>query len=227
MNFTAVITRGERRLSDEQHLVWDPIATALDLSPYTCKSLYVCGLLRQRLEAAGLSLRNGFLLDAQSSAFGATELLGQCVGGIEQINGVTRRRFEAALVYLKSLDPSPSPPEIVDLSSKGVYRLRCFIDHGAAAIDEETRFTLPSIVWLLRRLAQALDHFWDVDNDPEGRLDGFARAAIRPMFATSTNPPEAFVPFIEDTRNFFAVGGRPGAPIRFDDFWRTDSGPHT
>jgi hypothetical protein len=226
VNYTAVIMAGERRLSDEQRLVWDPIAASLGLSPYTCKALYVCGLLRQRLEAAGLSLRNGFLLDAQSSALGATEMLGQCVGGIEQINRVTRRRFDAALPYLISLDPSASPPEIVDLSSEGAYRLRCFIDHGAAAIDEDTRFTLPSIIWLLRRLAQALDQFWEADNDPDGRLDRFARAAIRPLFAKSTNPPESFIPFIEDTHIFFAQGGRPGAPIRFDDHWRTDDATH-
>jgi hypothetical protein len=226
VNYTEVIVGGERRLSDEQHLVWDPIATPLGLSPYTCKALYVCGLLRQRLEAAGLSLGNRFLLDAQSSAFGATELLGQCVGGIEQISRVAAKRFHAALPYLTSLDPSSSPPEIVDLSSHGFYRLRCFIDHGAAAIDEETRFTLPSIVWLLRRLAQALDHFWEADSDPDGRLDRFARAAIRPLFARSTNPLESFVPFIEDTQIFLALGGRPGAPLRFDDSWRSSNATH-
>jgi hypothetical protein len=220
LDYTAVIAGGERRLSDEQQLVWEPIAATLDLLPYTCKALYVCGLLRQRLEAAGLNLGNGFLLDAQSSAFGATELLGQCVGGIEQIDRVTAKRFNEALPYLASLDPSSNPPEIVDLSSNGVYRLRCFIDHGAAAIDEDSRFTLPSIIWLLRRLAQALDHFWEANNDLDGRLDRFARAAIRPLFARSTNPPEAFVPFIEDTRIFFALGGRPGTPLRFDDSWR-------
>jgi hypothetical protein len=75
VNYTEVIIGGERRLSDEQHLVWDPIATPLGLSPYTCKALYVCGLIRQRLEAAGLSLGNLFLLDAQSSASGQPSCL--------------------------------------------------------------------------------------------------------------------------------------------------------
>jgi hypothetical protein len=201
--------------------VWYPIASTLSLSPYTCKALYVCGLLRQRLEAAGLSLGNGLLLDAQSSTFGAIELLGQCVGGFEQVRGVTAQRFDAALPYLMALDSTSGPPEVVDLSSMGVYRLRCFIDHGAAAIDQYTQFTLPSIVWLLRRLAQALDQFWEPDSDPDGRLDRFAQATIRPLFGRSTHPPEVFVPFIEETRIFFALGGRPGASLRFEDSWRT------
>jgi hypothetical protein len=221
MDNTVIITRNQHQLSPQQQAVWDPIATALGFSPYACKSLYVCGLLRQRLEAAGLSLGNGFLLDAQSSALGATELLGQCVSGIEQIKGVTAERFNAALPYLMKLDPTSGPPEFVDASSKGVYRLRCFIDHGAAAIDPDTRFTLPSIVWLLRRLAQALDHFWSISDDADGRLNRFGQATILPLFARSTSPPEVFVPFIQETHFFLAAGGRPGTPLRFEDSWRT------
>jgi hypothetical protein len=221
MDNTVIITRNEHQLSPQQQDVWDPIATALGFSPYTCKSLYVCGLLRQRLEAAGLNFGNGFLLDAQSSALGATELLGQCIGGIERVKGVTAERFDAALPYLMRLDPTSSAPEFVDVSSKGVYRLRCFIDHGAAAIDPETQFTLPSIVWLLTRLAQALDQFWSIDDDADDRLNRFGRATIIPLFARSTSPAEVFVPFIQETHFFLAAGGRPGTPLRFEDSWRT------
>jgi hypothetical protein len=222
MSDTVIIVGGDRRLSAEQQRMWEPLATAMGLSPYICKALYVCGLLRQRLEAAGLTLANGCLLDAQSSAFGAIELLGQCVGGIEEVSRVTWTRYEAALSYLATLGPTDELPEFVDLSAAGVFRLRNFIDHGAAAIEPDTRFTLPSIVWLLRRLARALDHFWSADGDSDHRQECFSRATVVPMWARGANPPGAFVPFVEDMQIVLALYGRLGAPLRFESSWRTD-----
>lgn len=221
---TVIIAGGGRSLSPEQQRVWEPLATAMGLSPYVCKALYVCGLLRQRMEAAGLTLGNGCLLDAQSSVFGATELLGQCVGGIEDVKGVTARRYQAVLPYLAALGPAGDLPDVTDLSSAGVYRLRNFIDHGAAAIEPGTQFTLPSIVWLLRRLARALDHFWSGDDDSEGRQEHFSRATVLPLWARSADPPAAFVPFVEDVQVMLALYGRLGAPLRFEASWRAAGG---
>lgn len=218
---SAIIAGGGRSLSPQQPL-WEPLATAMGLSTYICKALYVSGLLRQRMEAAGLTLGNGCLLDAQSSIFGATELLGQCVGGIEEVRGVNARRYEAALPYLAALGPASDLPDVVDLSSAGVYRLRNFIDHGAAAIEPGTQFTLPSIVWLLRRLALALDHFWSGEDDSESRQERFARATVLPLWASSSDPPDAFVPFVEDMQIVLALHGKLAAPLRFEASWRSE-----
>jgi len=44
--------------------------------PYACKASYVCGMVRQFIEAAGLQLRRQYHVGAPVSAASATELLG-------------------------------------------------------------------------------------------------------------------------------------------------------
>jgi hypothetical protein len=67
-----------RPLLGEQRRVWTQAVhdLRLDLEPYTCKASYVCGMLRQFMEAAGLQMAHDYHLGALVSAASAAELLG-------------------------------------------------------------------------------------------------------------------------------------------------------
>jgi len=78
-----ILSSSRQDLHGEQFRLWSKAVqdTAFDLDPYTCKASYVCGMLRQFVEAAGLQLRNEYHVGALVSAAPAAELLGWCCTG--------------------------------------------------------------------------------------------------------------------------------------------------
>ena len=76
----------------------------LDLDPYDCKAAYVCGMLRQFIEAAGLQLANEYHVGALVSAASATELLGWCY------KHDPGNQIEDGIAYLRTVGPPyPGP----------------------------------------------------------------------------------------------------------------------
>lgn len=53
-----ILASNRKELSGEEHRVWTQAVRdlGLGLHPYDCKASYVCGMLRQFIEAAGLQL---------------------------------------------------------------------------------------------------------------------------------------------------------------------------
>ena len=78
MNPVDLPASSSRPLLGEQRRVWTQAVhdLRLDLEPYTCKASYVCGMLRQFMEAAGLQMAHDYHLGALVSAASAAELLG-------------------------------------------------------------------------------------------------------------------------------------------------------
>jgi hypothetical protein len=90
-------------LLGEQHRVWIQAVRnlGLDLDPYTCKASYVCSMLRQFMEAAGLQIRHEYHLGAW---YPQRQLL-NCWAGVPQ----ARHRWEAGY-RLGSDRGSPNQP---------------------------------------------------------------------------------------------------------------------
>jgi hypothetical protein len=69
-----------QELHGKQARVWTRAVQdlGLDLDPYDCKAAYLCGMLRQFIEAAGLQLASEYHVGTLVSAASAAELLGWC-----------------------------------------------------------------------------------------------------------------------------------------------------
>jgi hypothetical protein len=135
MNPAEVLSSTSRPLPGQQHRVWTQAVRdlRLDLDPYTCKASYVCGMLRQFMEAAGLQMSRDYHLGALVSAASAAELLGWCSTGATTTDHAGKR-LRAGVLLLEQAGPayrgSDQQPE-ADLVAR-VFNLRNFGAHGAA-----------------------------------------------------------------------------------------------
>ena len=76
MSVPSIFAGSRRELRGKQVRVWTQAIQdlELDLDPYDCKASYVCGVLRQFIEAGGLQLASQYhvgALVAAASAFGS------------------------------------------------------------------------------------------------------------------------------------------------------------
>ena len=80
MSIDHTFSRSRQGLHGKQARLWTQAVQdlRLDLDPYDCKAAYVCGMLRQFIEAAGLQLASQYHVGALVSAASAAELLGWC-----------------------------------------------------------------------------------------------------------------------------------------------------
>jgi hypothetical protein len=128
----------------------------LDLDPYDCKAAYVCGMLRQFIEAAGLQLASEYHVGALVSAASAAELLGRCYK--------RAGRLEDGAEYLLSVGP-PYPEPVYEPAADLTAWVREVRNFGAHGAFQGKQLTLDRVLtlWLLRSLALALDTFWTDD----------------------------------------------------------------
>lgn len=212
----AHILSSRQKLLGEQAQVWTKAVqdVGLDLDPYTCKASYVCGMLRQFIEAAGMQLDSEYHVGALLSAAAATELLGWCLTGSTNFKDQPGKRLPQGVEYLESVGPPyPGPVRHPKASlASWVRSVRNFGAHGAAN-DEHLTLDRVLTVWLLRSLARALDVFWADDGDQD-RHQRFARAAITPLYT------DGMPIFVRDVQNHLARGLTPGAELDHEASWR-------
>jgi hypothetical protein len=96
------VSSSRQELRGKQARTWTEAVQdlGLDLDPHDCKAAYVCGMLRQFVEAAGLQLASEYHVGALVSAASAAELLGWCYRHDPE------NRLEDGAEYLVSVGPS-------------------------------------------------------------------------------------------------------------------------
>jgi len=203
-------SRSRQGLHGKQARLWTQAVQdlRLDLDPYDCKAAYVCGMLRQFIEAAGLQLASQYHVGALVSAASAAELLGWCC------KHDPGNQIEDGVAYLQNVGPpyhGPIPQHAEDLRA-WVREVRNFGAHGGS---RGKRLTLNQVlsVWLLRSLAGGLDAFWTDDGD-RCRHECFARAAITPLY--SGEEPI----FVRQVQHHLAQGLRLGEELDHESNWR-------
>jgi hypothetical protein len=210
-----VLSSSCKPLHGEQARLWSRAVQdlRLDLDPYTCKASYVCGMLRQFIEAAGLQLSQEYHVGALMSAASAAELVGWCYKGSDSSDQAGKRLGDG-VHFLQEVGPpyhgSVYHPA-ADIAA-WVRNVRNFGAHGAA---HGKQLTLDRVltVWLLRSLARALDVFWANEGDVS-RHQRFARAAITPLY-TEGEPI-----FVRDVQGRLADGLMPSAQLAHEANWR-------
>lgn len=167
----------------EESAQWDAAARATGLSPYACKASYVCGAMREFMQAAGLTFGAEYYLSSLFLALDATELLGRVITGARWGEGEEdqpghispSKVLTEGVRYLRDHGGSSTPlPHNLDRYVK----LRNFAGHGASYLSPKVNFHPDSIRLLLRRLTHVLNTVW-TDPDLPGKL---AVAEIHPVF---------------------------------------------
>jgi hypothetical protein len=215
VNVANTLAGSSRPLYGKQAQLWTQAVqdVGLDLDPYICKASYVCGMLRQFIEAAGIQLAHQYHVGALVSAASAAELLGWCYKG-ETSTDRSGNRLSDGVRYLEVTGP-PYPGLVhqpaANLAS-WVRNIRNFGAHGAAHGKQLTLDRLLT-VWLLRSLAQALDTFW-ADGGDGSRHERFTRAAITPLYS------EGEPIFVRKMQDHLAQGLMPGAELDHEASWR-------
>jgi hypothetical protein len=215
VNPADLLSSSSRPLPGEQHRVWTQAVRALglDLDPYTCKASYVCGMLRQFMEAAGLQMSHSNHLGALVSAASAAELLGWCSSGATNTDHAGKR-LRAGVQLLEQVGPAyrgSDQRSEADLVAR-LFNLRNFGAHGAAH-GKQLVLDQALTMWLLRSLSRALDEFW-ADSGDLRRHQRFAQAAITPLY---TEGKPIFVPEVQE---HLAKGNMPGAALAYEETWR-------
>ena len=210
MSVPSTFAGSRRELRGKQVRVWTQAIQdlELDLDPYDCKASYVCGVLRQFIEAGGLQLASQYHVGALVAAASAAELLGWCYRTNPE------RRLEDGVAYLVSVGPpypGPVHQRAADLAA-WVREVRNFGAHGAS---QGKQLTLDRVltVWLLRSLSLALDAFWADDGD-RSRHQCFARAAITPLY--SMGEPL----FVRQIQEHLRQGLGLGEALEHEGSWR-------
>jgi hypothetical protein len=218
MSVAHILSSNRQELPGEQRRVWTQAVQdlELDLDPYDGKASYVCGMVRQFIEAAGMQLGHQYHVGALVSAASAAELLGWCCTGATNRKDEPWKRLPAGIGYLEAVGP-PYPGTVHHPAGdlvRWVRSIRNFGAHGAAH-DEHLILDQVLTVWLLRSLARALDEFWVKEGDL-GRHQRFARAAITPLY-TQGKPI-----FVWDVQHHLEKGLMPGARLDHEAGWRPE-----
>jgi hypothetical protein len=216
MSVAHILSSNRQELPGEQRRVWTQAVRdlGLDLHPYDCKASYVCGMLRQFIEAAGMQLGHQYHVGALVSAASAVELLGWCCTGATSSKDEPWKRLRDGVRFLEAIGP-PYPGTVHHPAADLVGWVRSVRNFGAHGAAHDEHLILDRVLtgWLLRSLARALDVFWVKEGDL-GRHQRFARAAIIPLY-TEGKPI-----FVRDVQRHLEEGLMPGARLDHDASWR-------
>uniref|UniRef100_A0AAU1ZVN4 Uncharacterized protein n=1 Tax=Streptomyces sp. NBC_00093 TaxID=2975649 RepID=A0AAU1ZVN4_9ACTN len=218
MDYRPVLARHSVPLTHEV-TQWNEAARATGLEPYECKASYICGAMREFMQASGLNFANEYHLGALFLALDATELLGRVVTGTRRR---TRRRgqdpealgatavLQRGVKYLTDHgDPQVAP---LPHSPEHYADLRNFAAHGATYLPQELRFDPDSARLLLRHLAYALNTMWD-DSDLSANL---AAVEVHPVWTTVKGKKEPV--YVRDIQEHLKAN-QPGDELAHDS-WR-------
>jgi hypothetical protein len=185
MTSSSALGRHVRPLTHDQQ-EWEDAARATGLRPYECKASYICGAMRELMQASGRNLESRYHLGALFLALDATELLGRVVSGARRTTSSRRSRpdelgaseaLRRGVKYLNDhADPQATP---LPHSPQDYVRLRNFAGHGATYLARGVDFDPDSTRLLLRHLAHALNTMWDDPTLP-ARL---AAVEIHPVYS--------------------------------------------
>ncbi|WP_327691108.1 hypothetical protein OG870_17435 [Streptomyces sp. NBC_00461] len=155
---------------------WDEAARVTGLDPYVCKASYICGAMRELMQASGLNFEADYHLGSLFLALDATELLGRVVSGKRGTDHVTEV-LRTGVRYLEGhAEPETAP---LPHSQAQYAKLRNFAGHGASQLPRSVVFGPDSTQLLLRHLAYVLNTMWK-DLALPAKL---AEAEIHPVFS--------------------------------------------
>lgn len=204
-----LLARGERPLTIDQ-AEWKTVARTVGLTPYVCKASFVCGLMREFIATASLSLGDDRHIGSIFIALDATELLGRCVGGFQGTPGAGQR-LKVGIEYLENLADPSLPP--LRHTSREYAALRNFAGHGAASLERGVSFDQKSGLAILERLVAAVNVMWS-----DASLDSnFAKAEVHPL--TTVDAGRRVPVFVEKVQEHLKAGFLPGERTAHEE-WR-------
>jgi hypothetical protein len=190
---------------------WDDAAQIAGLDPYVCKASYVCGVMREFMQASGLNFEHNYHLGSLFLALDATELLGRIVSGKRGTDGSTEV-LRTGVRYLEGhADPQARP---LPHSAAQYVKLRNFAGHGAAQLARSVAFTPDSTQLLLRHLAYVLNTVW---KDPSLSAN-LAAAEIHPLFTVVKGSRQPV--YVRDIQEHLMTS-QPADGLEHD-YWRYD-----
>ncbi|MEV6504268.1 hypothetical protein [Streptomyces prunicolor] len=190
---------------------WDEASRLTGLDPYVCKASYVCGVMRELMQASGLNFAAGYHLGSLFLALDATELLGRIVSGKRGTDHVTEV-LRAGVRYLEDHgDPQIAP---LPHSQTQYAKLRNFAGHGASQLPQSVVFDPSSTQLLLRHLAYVLNTMWK-DRAMPAKL---AKAEIQPLFTEIKGSRQPV--YVNEIQKHLTTQ-QPADGIRHDS-WRND-----
>ncbi|MER6288482.1 hypothetical protein [Streptomyces sviceus] len=216
MDYRPLLTRrsGSVQLTHEVDQ-WNKVADATKLEPYVAKASYACGVMRELMQASGLSFKSEYHLGALFLALDATELLGRLVTGARrdeadpQYVGPTKALQRGAKYLRDHGDPEVSLPH----RPQDYVELRNFAGHGATYLPPNLNFSADSTSHLLWNLAHALNTMWD-NTDLAANL---AAVEIHPLWTTRDGKPQPV--YVSDIQKHLETH-EPADQIAHDS-WRT------
>ncbi|MFJ9634423.1 hypothetical protein ACIRU8_42700 [Streptomyces sp. NPDC101175] len=177
---------------------WANVADATGLEPYVAKASYVCGVMRELMQASGLSFERRYHIAALFLALDATELLGRLVTGARMAEDDPQyvspsKALHRGARYLRDHgDSAVSLPH----RPQDYVELRNFAGHGATYLRPNLNISPDSTRHLLWNLAYALNTMWD-DKDLAANL---ASVEIHPLWTTNADgkPQPVYVSDIQE-----------------------------
>ncbi|MEY9837419.1 hypothetical protein [Streptacidiphilus sp. EB103A] len=217
MDYRPLLTQHTAQLTHEIP-EWDKAATAVELDPYQCKASYICGAMREFMQAAGLNFEEEYFLAALFLALDATELLGRVVNGARCEEGEPGYIGPTSVLhkgvrYLKAHGNPKTAP--LPRSPDDYVHLRNFAGHGASFIPADVDFDRDTIRLLLRHLAYVLNTMW---NDPALPAN-LAMVEIHPVSSVVDGKTEPV--FVRHLQEHLAAN-RPGDGLAHDS-WQYDT----
>ncbi|TRO56315.1 hypothetical protein [Streptomyces sp. IB201691-2A2] len=215
MDYRHVLTQNAAVLTDEVD-EWDKVALTTGLDPYACKASYICGAMREFMQASGLNLANGYHLGALFLALDAAELLGQVLTGARRDQGDPRYvgPAKALACGVRHLRDHPDP-QVAPLPHRPQHYedLRNFAGHGATHLPPKRHFRYDSTRLLLWHLAHALNTMWEDTNLPTK----LAAAEIHPVWTTRKGKPKPV--YVTEVQDHLKTS-RPGDRLAHDKSWQ-------
>ncbi|MFF4508950.1 hypothetical protein [Streptomyces sp. NPDC001401] len=200
---------------------WNEAAHAAGLKAYECKASYICGAMREFMQASGLNLENGYHLGALFLALDAMELLGRVVTGARRTTNRSRKSpgelganeaLRRGVKYLNAqADPQATP---LPHSPQDYTYLRNFAAHGATHLEPGVNFDPDSTRLLLQHLAHALNTMW---GDPAVPTK-LAAVEIHPVYSADNGRCQPV--YVHEVQEHIKEH-RPGDELLHND-WQND-----
>ncbi|MFJ9901269.1 hypothetical protein ACIQPR_49040 [Streptomyces sp. NPDC091280] len=214
MDYRPLLARHAVPLAHEKDQ-WDKVGLATGLTPYEGKASYICGVMREFMQAAGLNFKEGYHLGALFLALDATELLGRVVTGARtdendpQYVGPSKA-LHRGVRYLKN--HGDQHVAALPHNLQHYVELRNFAGHGATFLPPKRYFDPDSTRLLLRRLAYALNTMWE----DAGLAASLATVEVHPMWTTVRGKPQPV--YVTDIQKLLEAN-QPGDQLAHDS-WR-------
>lgn len=213
MDYRPLLARHAAPLTHDQ-AEWEKAAEATGLTPYECKASYIFGVMRELMQASGLTLKGEYHLGSLFLALNATELLGRTISGARR-NG--DRKLGATEVLRRGLtyleDHADPEVEALRLTPADYAHLRNFAGHGATYLPAGNQFDPDSTRLLLLHLVHVLNTMCD-DADLPASL---AAVEVHPIWSLVNGKSQPV--YVQAIQSHLAEN-LPGDRLAHEDSWR-------